>query len=230
MTTTMTTTETIESTISPEVASETTVEAQALETIAPEVNAAETVADPVAEVAPASEAAPAVVPTEPGSQNGELSLSDLNFVENAETSPTATAPLSLPASLVDDLLLEEIDAIPDKMGFKIGDVAELLGVKQYVLRYWESEFEVLRPRKASNNQRLYTRKDVENAFLIRKLLYRDRFSIEGARQVLKEFKQHVRREKEINKDINQVVQKLGGVSEGLQALVADVRRVRQMFR
>lgn len=161
-----------------------------------------------------------------GVKGDELHLSDLNFVETGEAPATASEPLSLPAALVDDLLLAEINAIPDKMGFKIGDVAELLGVKQYVLRYWESEFEVLRPRKASNNQRLYTRKDVENAFLIRKLLYRDRFSIEGARQVLKEFKQHVRREK----DINQVVQKLGGVSERLQVLASEVRRIRQMFR
>lgn len=161
-----------------------------------------------------------------GFKGDELHLSDLNFMESSEPPPAASEPLSLPAALVDDVLLEEINGIPDKMGFKIGDVAELLGVKQYVLRYWETEFEVLRPRKAANNQRLYTRKDVENAFLIRKLLYRDRFSIEGARQVLKEFKQHVRREK----DISQVVQKLGGVSERLQTLAGEVRRIRQMFR
>lgn len=156
---------------------------------------------------------------------GELSLNDLNFIE-AEKPATPAEPLSLPAALVDEKLLEEIQAIPDKMGFKIGDVAELLDVKQYVLRYWESEFEILRPKKASNNQRMYTRKDVENAFLIRKLLYRDRFSIEGARQVLRELKQVVRRER----NISAVVQKLGGASERLQELAADVRRIRQLLR
>lgn len=163
-------------------------------------------------------------PTEPSAQ-GELPLSDLNFVE-AEKPVTASEPLSLPAALVDEKLLEEIQAIPDKMGFKIGDVADLIDVKQYVLRYWESEFEILRPKKASNNQRLYTRKDVENAFLIRKLLYRDRFSIEGARQVLREMKQVVRRER----NITAVVQRLGGASERLQELAEEVRRIRQMFR
>lgn len=88
-------------------------------------------------------------------------------------------PLSLPAALCDELLLQEIQSIPEKMGFKIGEVAEILNVKQYVLRYWESEFDILKPKKASNNQRYFTKKDVENVFLIRKLLHRDRFSIEG---------------------------------------------------
>ncbi|MEK6772891.1 MAG: MerR family transcriptional regulator [Bdellovibrionota bacterium] len=134
--------------------------------------------------------------------------------------------LSLPAALCDDLLLEEINSIPDKMGFKIGDVADLLGVKQYVLRYWESEFEILKPKKASNNQRLYTRKDVENSFLIRKLLHRDRFSIEGARHALRELKAHVKKEK----DISHVVNKIEAVHDRLEDLAMDIRRVRQMFR
>lgn len=157
---------------------------------------------------------------------GELPLNDAGVIETSDRPVTASEPLTLPAALVDDKLLEEINAIPDKMGFKIGDVADLLDVKQYVLRYWESEFELLRPKKASNNQRMYTKKDVENAFLIRKLLYRDRFSIEGARQVLREMKQVVRREK----DLSSVVQKLGGASERLGEIAADVRRLRQLFR
>jgi DNA-binding transcriptional MerR regulator len=160
-------------------------------------------------------------------EQSELPLNDLNFVEAAEKKPTAhSEPVSLPAALVDDKLLEEINDIPDKMGFKIGDVAELLDVKQYVLRYWESEFDLLRPKKAANNQRMYTRKDVENAFLIRKLLYRDRFSIEGARQVLREFKTHVRREK----DYSLAHLKMDSASERLHKLAEDVRRIRQLFR
>lgn len=86
-------------------------------------------------------------------------------------------------------LKNKIDAIPDKMGFKIGEVAEFVGVKQYVLRYWETEFEALHPRKSNNGQRFYTRKDIEMALMIRKLLHEDRFSIEGARAVLKKMKQ-----------------------------------------
>lgn len=104
--------------------------------------------------------------------------------------------INLPAALVDEELLRELAAIPDRMGFKIGDVAEMLGVKQYVLRYWETEFEILKPKKASNNQRYYTRKDVENVYLIRKLLHRDRFAIEGAKAALKGLKKVVKKEQE----------------------------------
>ena len=102
---------------------------------------------------------------------------------------------SFPSVLVDELLLQDFKKIPDRFGFKIGDVADLLGIKQYVLRYWEQEFDLLKPKKASNNQRFYTRKDVENAFLIKKLLYRDKFSIEGARQALKDVKFALKKEK-----------------------------------
>lgn len=83
---------------------------------------------------------------------------------------------------------ERLDKIPNKLGFKIGEVAKFVGVKSYVLRYWETEFETLRPKKSSNGQRLYTRKDIEMALTIRKLLYEDRFSIEGAKSALKKMK------------------------------------------
>jgi DNA-binding transcriptional MerR regulator len=158
--------------------------------------------------------------------DGELQLKDFDFVE-AEREKLSD---SLPAALCDELLLKEIGNIPDKMGFKIGDVAELLEIKPYVLRYWETEFDVLKPKKATNNQRLYTRKDVENAYLIRKLLHRDRFSIEGARNAMKELKNHVKKEK----DYTQVVQKFQNLSlnfsERLEHIADDVRRLRQLFK
>ena len=72
--------------------------------------------------------------------------------------------------------------IPDRMFFRIGDVAEIVGVKAYVLRYWESEFSVLNPGKTNSQQRLYSRTDVETAILIKHLLYDQRFSIEGAKK------------------------------------------------
>ena len=160
----------------------------------------------------------------------ELSVSaHLQFAENTDDPSvplTASEPISIPAALCDDSLLEEINKIPDRMGFKIGDVADILGIKQYVLRYWETEFDILSPKKASNNQRMYTRKDVENALLIRKLLHRDRFSIEGARNALKELKAHVRKEK----DFSQVFHRLENVHEGIEDLVLDIRRLRQLFK
>ncbi len=88
----------------------------------------------------------------------------------------------------DSEYLSKLQNIPQKMGFKIGEVAQILGVKQYVLRYWETEFEELSPKKSSNKQRMYSRKNVETALLIQKLLHRDRFSIEGARKWLKQNK------------------------------------------
>lgn len=160
------------------------------------------------------------------SDGSELALNDMDFIENPEKPLTASEPISLPAALCDDKLLQEIESIPDKMGFKIGDVADLLGIKQYVLRYWESEFEILRPKKASNNQRMYTRKDVENAFLIRKLLHRDRFSIEGARNALKELKNFVRKER----DYSHVAHKLENYNEKVASIASDIRRIRLLLK
>ncbi len=74
--------------------------------------------------------------------------------------------------------------IPDKLYFKIGEVSELLGVEPYVLRYWETEFPVLSPKKSGTGHRLYRRKDVELLLRIKHLLYEKRFTIEGARQAL----------------------------------------------
>ena len=74
--------------------------------------------------------------------------------------------------------------IPDKLYFKIGEVSELLGVEPYVLRYWETEFPVLSPKKSGTGHRLYRRKDVELLLRIKHLLYEKRFTIEGARQWL----------------------------------------------
>lgn len=74
--------------------------------------------------------------------------------------------------------------IPDKLYFKIGEVSELLGVEPYVLRFWETEFPHLTPKKSGTGHRLYRRKDVELLLRIKHLLYEKRFTIEGARQTL----------------------------------------------
>jgi len=74
--------------------------------------------------------------------------------------------------------------IPDKLYFKIGEVADLLGVEPYVLRYWEGEFPTVSPKKSGTGHRLYRRKDVEILLRIKHLLYEKKFTIEGARQSL----------------------------------------------
>lgn len=83
------------------------------------------------------------------------------------------------------LLEQMFSKIPDQMAFKIGDVAEIAEVKPYVLRYWEQEFNILKPKKAINNQRVYSRRDVENVLMIKKFLHIDKFSIPGAIRALK---------------------------------------------
>lgn len=98
---------------------------------------------------------------------------------------------------VDPALQAELAKIPDKLAFKIGEVADILEVKAYVLRYWETEFDVLKPKKSKHGQRMYERRDVENLMLIKKLLYRDRFSIEGARSALKKLRKDNTRVKQI---------------------------------
>ncbi|HEY4088306.1 MAG TPA: MerR family transcriptional regulator [Bryobacteraceae bacterium] len=76
--------------------------------------------------------------------------------------------------------------IPDKLFFRIGEVSHIVGVEAYVLRYWESEFPGLSPRKSSTGQRMFRRKDVELLLRIKHLLYGQKFTIEGARKALQE--------------------------------------------
>ena len=86
--------------------------------------------------------------------------------------------------MTDPAATKETPEIPDKLYFRIGEVAGLLGVEAYVLRYWESEFPSLAPKKSGTGHRLYRRKDVELLLKIKHLLYEKRFTIEGARQSL----------------------------------------------
>lgn len=78
------------------------------------------------------------------------------------------------------------DKIPDKLFFKIGEVAALTGVKAHVLRYWESEFVQFRLKKSTSNQRLYRRKDIDLVLLLKDLLYEQGFTLAGAKKKLDE--------------------------------------------
>jgi len=91
--------------------------------------------------------------------------------------------------------------IPDKLYFKIGEVAKLANLKTHVLRYWETEFPTIRPEKSKTNQRVYKRKDVETIFLIKKLLYEDKYTIEGARIKLKEARYKKSSKKAVEKPV-----------------------------
>ncbi|MBW2700879.1 MAG: MerR family transcriptional regulator [Deltaproteobacteria bacterium] len=76
------------------------------------------------------------------------------------------------------------DSLPDKIYFKIGEVAEIVGVEPYVLRYWETEFPALKPSKSRSQQRMYRKRDVELLLKIKKLLYEDMYTIAGAKRQL----------------------------------------------
>ena len=73
----------------------------------------------------------------------------------------------------------------DKRYFRIGEVSRIIGVAPYVLRYWETEFPQVRPSRADSNQRTYQKKDLEIIQEIKRLLYEEKMTIEGARQKLK---------------------------------------------
>jgi DNA-binding transcriptional MerR regulator len=71
---------------------------------------------------------------------------------------------------------------PDKLFYKIGEVAQMAGVKTSVLRFWESEFDFLRPEKSTTGQRLYVRQEVDLILQVRRLLYDEKFTIEGVKK------------------------------------------------
>jgi len=101
--------------------------------------------------------------------------------------------------MTDVAIQPESPEIPDKLYFRIGEVSSLLGVETYVLRYWETEFPSLAPKKSGTGHRLYRRKDVELLLRIKHLLYEKRFTIEGARQSLQSESPKSRTPKETRK-------------------------------
>ncbi len=122
---------------------------------------------------------------------------------------------------LDQTLLIDIQNIPSKISFKISEIAKLLNVKTYVLRYWESEFDLFRPRKMSNGQRLYFKKDVEVALLIKKLLYRDGFSVRGAKKALQVIHMEKKAYQKKSKQMDYVLKSLISI----QKMVADLREL-----
>lgn len=140
--------------------------------------------------------------------------------------PSSNQPSGSVAIEVDAELEAELSRIPDKLAFKIGEVADILGVKAYVLRYWETEFEILKPKKSKHNQRMYERKDVENLLLIKKLLYRDRFSIEGARSALKK----LRKDNVRVKQIKTMAEHIDEAKDRVLDLIDEINNFRQLMK
>src|SRR5664279_6378566 len=84
----------------------------------------------------------------------------------------------------------ESPSIPDRLYFKIGDVARICEVETYVLRFWESQFPQLKPNKSGTGQRLYRKRDVELALEIKRLVHAQGYTLAGARQTLEQVHRH----------------------------------------
>ena len=112
--------------------------------------------------------------------------------------------------------------IPDRMYFKIGEVCKITGIKPYVLRYWETEFDLITPEKSNANQRVYQRRDIENILTIKQLLWGERYSIEGARQKLKDLKRE-QRFKRLSESKSEANVKLTKIKQELKDLMRFIR-------
>lgn len=110
--------------------------------------------------------------------------------------------------------------IPDKLYFRIGDVAEICDVPAYVLRFWETEFPQLKPHKGGTGQRLYRRRDVETALRIKRLLYDEGYTIPGARQLLKTEQRHPSPQLSLLGPSGPDPRKLQGIRRELESIVA----------
>ena len=83
-----------------------------------------------------------------------------------------------------EAIKDQLDSIPEKTYSRIGEVAKLVGIEPYVLRFWETEFKTMVPPKSRSKQRMYRRRDLETILVVKHLLYVERFTIEGARKRL----------------------------------------------
>ncbi len=109
--------------------------------------------------------------------------------------------------------------IPDKLYFRIGEVSELCRLPAYVLRFWETEFPLLKPVKSGTGQRMYRQRDVENVLRIKKLLYDQGFTIAGARQHLKDESKTVVRQSGLPFPKQKSADQLKKVRQGLQEIL-----------
>lgn len=117
---------------------------------------------------------------------------------------------------------EEI-LIPDRLYFRIGEVARLCQLPAYVLRFWESEFPQLKPSKSSTGQRMYRRREVEHVVRIKKLLYDEGYTIAGARQQLKEEARTTKSQNALPFPSGVPTDRLKGVRQGLQEILTILK-------
>jgi len=108
--------------------------------------------------------------------------------------------------------------IPDKLYFRISEVSKLTALEPYVLRYWESEFKLIKPIRTKSKHRLYRRKDLEILFEIKTLLYEEQYTIAGAKKRLEEITREEKKELGINPDETDYKKVLHATLKELKAL------------
>ncbi len=114
-------------------------------------------------------------------------------------------------------------AIPEKLFFKIGEVGEIVGVKPHVLRYWESEFEFLRPRKTSSGHRIYRRSDVELLLKIHELVHKEGYTIAGARKKLSEEKEEKKTQETNGPPREELLERIKFLEKNRREVLEEIR-------
>jgi DNA-binding transcriptional MerR regulator len=123
--------------------------------------------------------------------------------------------------------------IPEKLYFRIGEVSRLTHTKSYVLRYWETEFPMLRPGKSSTGHRLYRRRDVEIVLEIRRLLYSQGFTIDGARKRLANeagSRQESAKQKQLFQGVRAGAPTPGKTSSSLRSIRRELQGILEMLK
>ncbi len=108
--------------------------------------------------------------------------------------------------------------IPEKLYYKIGEVAGITKVKPHVLRYWETEFRIINPRKSQTKQRVYSKKDIHLILEIKRLLYKEKFTLEGAKKRMKEIQNEVAKQMKFTFDQEKYANTLHNLKKELSAI------------
>jgi len=117
--------------------------------------------------------------------------------------------------------------IPDKLYFRIGEVARICRLPAYVLRFWETEFPLLKPGKSGTGQRMYRQRDVENVLRIKRLLYEQGFTIAGARQHLRDETRPAKQQSGLPFPKKGTPDSLKKVRQGLQEILGILNKKRR---
>jgi DNA-binding transcriptional MerR regulator len=123
--------------------------------------------------------------------------------------------------------MKDITVIPDKQYFKIGAVSKIAKIKPYILRYWESEFDMIKPQKTKSNQRIYSKSDVELILEIKRLIYNEKFTLGGAKKRIKELQRQRNKQLSMNFPDKGYVK---GYVKALKSIKTELSSIKRMLK